>query len=71
MTTTDPPRKVSRRQRLSQRFRRWLNTTTERMAPRDIDSGREPISKYRKLWMAIGSMTALAAWGLIFVWVLS
>lgn len=61
------PGKVSLRQRLRGRARR----VSERMAPRDATTGREPMTWRRKAGVAALCVVALVAWGTVLIWVVN
>lgn len=65
MTRTErPPDKPSLRQRIRGRAQRM----SERMAPPDETTGREPMSWKHKAGIASLCVAALVVWGAILIW---
>lgn len=69
MTSLSPPPPTSILGRMRAAVRRLAAKTAQRMAPRDADSGREPLSRGRKVIIAAGCFAALIVWGAVFLWI--
>lgn len=69
MTEKDTAEQPSGFTRLRRKARRAAAATATRMAPRDADTGREPLDWKRKAALTGGSVLALLLWGAFFLWI--
>lgn len=70
MNGTIEPEQLGRLARLRHRTRAGAKRWAVRLAPSDQESGRDGLSRTRKVLLAVGAMGAVVLWALVLAWMM-